>query len=55
MTDFIAMGGYAKYVWTAFGISLVMLVATIWLSKRNLAQTRKRVLRKIRATEGTPK
>lgn len=52
MMDFLAMDGYAKYVWGAFGISLVLLVATVWLSKRNLAATRQRVLRRIRAMEG---
>ena len=52
MMEFFAMGGYGKYVWGAFGISFVMLAGTIWLSKRHLAMTRKRLLRQIRAMEG---
>ena len=26
MTDFFAMGGYAAYVWTAYGAALVVVV-----------------------------
>ena len=53
MMDFIAMDGYARYVWGAFGISLLMLTATVWLTRRHLANTRTRVLRRIQAMEGT--
>ena len=52
MMEFLAMDGYAKYVWGAFGISAVLILATVCLSKRNLAATRQRVLRRIQATEG---
>jgi heme exporter protein CcmD len=41
MTDFLDMGGYAQYVWGAFGISCVVLTATVWLTKRSLNQTLK--------------
>ena len=30
MSNFWAMGGYAAYVWPAYGISLVALAATAW-------------------------
>ena len=46
MSEFLAMGGYAKYVWSAWGISVVVLVFTVVLTKRALAQTRTRVLRR---------
>ena len=26
MTEFLAMGGYAAYVWTAYGVAVVVLV-----------------------------
>jgi heme exporter protein D len=29
MQEFFAMGGYAFYVWTAYGITLIVLVANI--------------------------
>ncbi|MEK9743851.1 MAG: heme exporter protein CcmD [Gammaproteobacteria bacterium] len=34
MTDFLAMGGYALYVWPAYGISLITLVLSIVLPIR---------------------
>jgi heme exporter protein D len=46
MNEFFAMGGYAKYVWSAYGISLVVLIFTVVISKRLLANTRERVLRR---------
>ena len=30
MTEFLLMGGYAVYVWSAYGITLLVLVANIW-------------------------
>jgi len=29
LQEFFAMGGYAFYVWTAYGITLIVLVANI--------------------------
>ena len=52
MLDFLAMDGYAKFVWSSFGISVLMLVVTVWLTKRNLAATRQRGLRYLRAMKG---
>lgn len=46
MNEFLAMGGYAKYVWSAWGISLVVLVLAVVLTKRLLDNTRARVLRR---------
>jgi heme exporter protein D len=34
--DFIAQGGYAGYVWSAYGMTLVLLVAeTVGLRRQN--------------------
>lgn len=52
MSEFLAMGGYAKYVWSAFGISLLVLFAAVYLNKRYLAGTQQRVLRRILSQEG---
>ena len=30
MSNFWAMGGYAAYVWPAYGVSFVALAATAW-------------------------
>lgn len=44
---FIAMGGHGQFVWSAYGIALVIIVFNyvrpIMLKKRNLAQIRKQV------------
>lgn len=45
MSEFFAMGGYGTYVWSAYGVSFVVLVATVWLVRRNLANTRERLKR----------
>jgi heme exporter protein D len=46
MSDFLAMGGYAKYVWSSYGLTLIVLVITVVLTKRMLTNTRQRVLRR---------
>ena len=34
MTEFLHMGGYAAYVWSAYGISLIVLILNIILPIR---------------------
>ncbi len=34
--DYFAMGGYASFVWPAFGLSAVVVVALLVVSLRNL-------------------
>lgn len=37
MTDFLAMGGYAAYVWSAYGFAALVLIALLvqsWRSTR---------------------
>ena len=36
MTDFFSMGGYAAYVWPAYGIAAVVLLALLVTSLRGL-------------------
>ncbi|NAW66360.1 MULTISPECIES: heme exporter protein CcmD [Photobacterium] len=33
-SDFLAMGGYASYVWAAYGISALSLLILLWSSIR---------------------
>lgn len=37
MSEFLLMGGYAAYVWSAYGITLIVLVANIWAAYRRHA------------------
>lgn len=34
MSEFLAMGGYAVYVWSAYGITLLVLLLNIWSASR---------------------
>ena len=47
MSEFLQMGGYAPYVWSAYGITLVTLVLNVWwirrLRRRALEQARNAV------------
>ena len=47
MSEFFAMGGYAPYVWSTFGITLVVLVINVIAAKRRLRQVREQL--KLRA------
>jgi len=50
--EFLDMGGYAAYVWTSFGVSLVVLLANVLYNRsqlnkmklraKKLAQTRRK-------------
>jgi heme exporter protein CcmD len=34
VTEFFAMGGYAAYVWTAYGITAAVIVLNVWSAQR---------------------
>ena len=34
MNEFFAMGGYANFVWPAYGITALVLVANFWWVRR---------------------
>jgi heme exporter protein CcmD len=36
MSEFLAMGGYAGYVWSCYGLTLVILAGNLWFSRREL-------------------
>jgi heme exporter protein D len=36
LTDFLAMGGYAAYVWSAYGFAAVVLIALLVQSWRSV-------------------
>ena len=35
MSEFLQMGGYAAYVWSAYGITLIVLIINIWAAFRS--------------------
>jgi heme exporter protein D len=40
MSSFWAMGGYAAYVWPAYGVSFVAIAAAAWLTLRSYSRAR---------------
>ena len=41
LTEFLAMGGYAFYVWSAFGLSFLLIVSIlVWSSHEHKRVTR---------------
>lgn len=36
MAEFLAMGGYAEYVWSTFGLTLIVIVINIVGARRRL-------------------
>jgi heme exporter protein D len=43
MANFFAMGGYAVFVWPAYAVTFVVLIAAVVLSLQSYAQARKSV------------
>ena len=46
MNEFLHMGGYAAYVWSAYGIALIVLVANILqpvIARRKLQKRLQRI------------
>ena len=51
--EFLAMGGYAGYVWWSFGITALCMVLEPWLARRQLRATQQRLSRQLRADAQT--
>ncbi len=45
MTEFLQMGGYAAYVWSAYGFTLIVLIVNVWAAYRHHADMLERVRR----------
>jgi heme exporter protein D len=57
MSEFLGMGGYAPYVWSAYGITLAVLLLNIWwirrLHRQRLEQARTAVDREQSGRQAT--
>jgi heme exporter protein D len=42
MTDFLAMGGYAQFVWSAFGVWFVCVIFNIVAARRKMRSSLER-------------
>ena len=52
VTNFLAMGGYAAYVWPAYGAAVVLLGGLLWASLRALRRA-EALLRSLEGREGS--
>lgn len=49
-SQFWAMGGYAVYVWSAYGIALGILLINIFISRKHRRKTIKILQERLRST-----
>ncbi|MEZ5499718.1 MAG: heme exporter protein CcmD [Steroidobacteraceae bacterium] len=53
MSDFLEMGGYARYLWPSYGLTFFVIALNIWLARRNyrnaVAELRRRVAMRAQA------
>ena len=48
MNEFFAMGGYGAYVWSAYGISALLIIGNIVLAVRQQGRVRQEIQRRLR-------
>ena len=53
MREFFHMGGYGFYVWSAYGVALVVLVANVLVPMLRARDLRARLARQARMESGT--
>lgn len=51
MKEFLDMGGYAFYVWSSFGITAVVLLLNVFITRAALRRARLDVRRRVKALE----
>ena len=47
--EFLAMGGYAAYVWPSFGLTLILLIHNVRSARRHHSKAREQALRRMDA------
>ena len=52
--DFLAMGGYAGYVWGSIGVTALIMIAEPILARRHQRTTISRLKRQLRAEDRNP-
>ena len=48
LAEFFHMGGYAFHVWTAYGVTLVLMVAHIVVARRKRKQIKRQISKALR-------
>ncbi len=45
--SWLAMGGYAQYVWPSYALTLIVIALNIWWARRSLARARAEARRRL--------
>ena len=51
LTHFLAMGGYARYLWPCYGITFAIVFLNIYWARRLLARARSEAKRRLAVRE----
>ena len=51
LTHFLAMGGYARYLWPCYGITFAVVFLNIYWARRLIARARSEARRRIATRE----
>ena len=49
--EFLHMGGYAAYLWPAFGLVISVLIYNVWSARRAHAEARRAAARRLQIEE----
>ncbi|MGH8150864.1 MAG: heme exporter protein CcmD [Steroidobacteraceae bacterium] len=52
LTAFVRMGGYAQYLWPAYGIAFAVVILNIVWARRALARARAEARRRLAVQDG---
>ncbi len=53
MSDLFAMGGYGAFVWSAFGLTLAVMVTCVWQARTSQARTHRTLRSRLEAMESS--
>jgi heme exporter protein CcmD len=54
LAEFLAMGGYAAFVWPSFGLTLILLIHNVRAARRYHASARDQAMRRIDSSKNQP-
>lgn len=54
MSEFFHMGGYAPYVWSAYGVTLVVVAYNVWAAYRHHTAALSRLQQRADEVEARP-
>lgn len=54
LAGFLAMGGYASYVWPSFGLTVMVLLYNVHAARRHHAVAREQALRRLDTSRKQP-